>query len=91
MRVLGTAEVLQQVDTPRNKLYYLEQKGYVSPRKKVVGEKAYRFYSARDVEKISVIWGHLKRGLRYRIAYQMATEDLRNPKGADVRGKREGA
>ena len=78
MRALGTAEVLQMIDIPRSKLYYLEQKGYVSPRKKVIGEKAYRFYSVQDVEKIGLIWVHLKRGLRYRVAYQMATEKLVN-------------
>ena len=76
MRDLGTSEVLQMIDIPRHKLYYLEQKGYVTPRKKVIGEKAYRFYSTRDVEKIGLIWVHLKHGLRYRIAYEMATENL---------------
>ncbi|MBI4456239.1 MAG: MerR family transcriptional regulator [Acidobacteria bacterium] len=78
MKALGTAEVLQMIDIPRSKLYYLEQKGYISPRKKVIGEKAYRFYSAHDVEKIGLIWTHLRRGLRYRVAYQMATEELRD-------------
>ena len=78
MQALATSEVLQMVDIPRNKLYYLEQKGYVTPRKKAIGEKTYRFYSEQDVEKIGLIWVHLKQGMRYRIAYQKATEQLRS-------------
>lgn len=78
MRTLGTGEVLQMIDIPRSRLYYLEQKGYISPQKKVIGEKAYRFYTQRDVKKIELIWVHLKRGMRYRVAYQMATEELQN-------------
>ena len=77
--MISTAELLQTIDIPRNKLYYLEQKGYISPQKKVVGEKEYRLYSAEDAQKISLIWRHLKRGLRYRVAYQLALEELRNP------------
>lgn len=75
------------VDIPRSKLYYLEQKGYVSPRKKVVGEKTYRYYSRQDVEKIGLIWSHLKRGMRYRVAYQMATDVLKGPQRSNSRAR----
>lgn len=78
MRALATSEVLQKVDIPRSTLYYLEQKGYVTPRKMVIGEKAYRFYSENDVRKIRKIWVYLKQGMRYSIAYQKATAQLRN-------------
>ncbi len=77
--MISTSELLQTIDIPRNKLYYLEQKGYISPQKKVVGEKEYRLYSPEDARKIGLIWQHLKRGLRYRVAYQLAMEEFRNP------------
>lgn len=88
--MINTAELLQAIDIPRSKLYYLEQKGYISPQKKVVGEKEYRFYSPEDVLKVGLIWEHLKRGLRYRVAYQLTLDELRNPTlkfGGEIRGR----
>jgi DNA-binding transcriptional MerR regulator len=81
MRSLATSEVLRKVDIPRSTLYYLEQKGYVSPRKMVIGEKSFRFYSPEDVRKIGLIWVYLKQGMRYSIAYQKANEQMRSGSG----------
>jgi DNA-binding transcriptional MerR regulator len=69
---MNTAEVLKHTGIPRQKLYYLEQKGYVSPRKVRVGEKAFREFDERDVQLIFWIWTYLKDGFRYRIAYDKA-------------------
>ncbi len=76
---MKTPEVLARIDIPRHKLYYLEQKGYISPRKTVVGEKTFRDYSEEDVRKIECIWKYLKKGFKYKIAYEKAMEELSNP------------
>ncbi len=76
---MKTPEVLARIDIPRHKLYYLEQKGYISPKKTVVGEKTFRDYSEEDVRKIECIWKYLKKGFKYKIAYEKAMEELSNP------------
>jgi DNA-binding transcriptional MerR regulator len=73
---MTTAELLKNIDIPLSKLYYLEQKGYIKPRKRLVGEKEFRIYSEEDVLKIRLIWKHLKNGFRYRIAYERAVSEL---------------
>ncbi len=69
---MNTSDVLKRTGIPRQKLYYLEQKGYITPKKVVVGEKAFREFSEVDVQLIHWIWNYLKDGFRYRVAYEKA-------------------
>ncbi len=89
---ISTQELLARIDIPRQKLYYLEQKGFISPKKRQIGEKEFREYSDRDLIKVEHIWKYLKKGFKYRVAYEKAMEELRNPeldlmKKRDRRGK----
>ena len=76
---IKTPELLRIIDIPRQKLYYLEQKGYIKPQKVVIGEKGFREYSEEDVKKIECIWKYLKKGFKYTVAYQKAQDELNNP------------
>ncbi|MBI5469163.1 MAG: MerR family transcriptional regulator [Deltaproteobacteria bacterium] len=70
---------MAKIDIPRQKLYYLEQKGFISPTKTVIGEKEFRQYSEEDVKKVEYIWKYLKKGFKYKIAYAKAMEELSSP------------
>ncbi|MEW6408536.1 MAG: MerR family transcriptional regulator [Nitrospirota bacterium] len=74
---MKTTEILQQVGIPRHKLYYLEQKGYISPLRIQMGELESREYSEDDFIKIKLIWKYLKEGFKHRVAYQKAMEELK--------------
>ena len=74
---MKTAEILSRIDIPRHKLYYLEQKGYVKPKRIPMGDLESRGFSKQDFELIEVLWKYLKRGFKHKTAYQMATEELR--------------
>ena len=76
---IRTPELLAKIDIPRQKLYYLEQKGFIKPQKTVIGEKEFREYSEEDVKKVEFIWKYLKKGFKYKIAYEKAMEELANP------------
>ncbi len=73
---MRTAEILEQIDIPRHKLYYLEQKGYITPRRVPMGDLEAREYSAEDVMKIKIIWKYLKKGFKHKIAHKKAMEEL---------------
>ena len=73
---MRTPELLAKVDIPRHKLYYLEQKGYIKPHKTVIGEKEFREYSEEDVKKVEVLWKYLKKGFKYKIAFEKAMEEI---------------
>ncbi|PNV85474.1 MAG: hypothetical protein C0610_11690 [Desulfobacteraceae bacterium] len=75
-----TSEVVNEVGIPRQKLYYLEQKAFVKPETERRGEKTFRFYPDREVEKIRAIWKYLRQGFRYRAAYERALEELKQPR-----------
>jgi DNA-binding transcriptional MerR regulator len=77
---MKTSEVLSKLDIPRHKLYYLEQKGYVRPKRLPMGDLEAREFSLQDFERIKRIWKYLKRGFKHKVAYQMATEDIKNGK-----------
>jgi len=76
---ITTQELLAKIDIPRQKLYYLEQKGFITPKKKQVGEKEFREYSEKDLILVEHIWKYLKKGFKYRVAYEKAREELLNP------------
>jgi DNA-binding transcriptional MerR regulator len=76
---IRTPELLRKIDIPRQKLYYLEQKGYIKPQKTVIGEKEFREYTEEDAKKVELIWKYLKRGFKYKVAYEKAMEELAGP------------
>ncbi len=73
---MRTAEILEQIDIPRHKLYYLEQKGYITPRRVPMGDLEAREYSAEDVIKIRLIWKYLKKGFKHRVAHEKAMGEM---------------
>ena len=73
---MNTSELLEQIDIPRHKLYYLEQKGYINPKRIPMGDLEAREFSQTDFEKVKVIWKHLQKGFKHKIAYQKAIEEL---------------
>jgi DNA-binding transcriptional MerR regulator len=75
---MKTSEIICKLDIPRHKLYYLEQKGYVHPKRIPMGDLEAREFSKQDFERVKLIWKYLKRGFRHKVALQMAEEELRN-------------
>lgn len=73
---MKTSQILEQIGIPRHKLYYLEQKGYISPERIPMGDLEAREYGKADVEKIRLIWKYLKKGFKHKAAYQKALEEL---------------
>lgn len=82
---MKTAEILRKIDIPRHKLYYLEQKGYVTPKRIPMGDLEAREYSETDILKIKLIWKYLKRGFKHKTAYRKAIEELK-ASGVAARG-----
>lgn len=76
---LKTSQILEITGIPRHKLYYLEQKGYISPTRIPMGEMESREYNELDVRKIRLIWKYLQRGFKHRVAYEKAIEELNSP------------
>jgi DNA-binding transcriptional MerR regulator len=73
---MRTAEILEQIDIPRHKLYYLEQKGYIAPRRVPMGDLEAREYNAEDVMKIRFIWKYLKKGFKHKVAHEKAINEI---------------
>ena len=76
---MKTSDILREIDIPRERLYYLEFKGYINPKRVPMGEIEARVYSQNDLEKIRAIWKYLQQGFKYKIAYAKALEELSNP------------
>ncbi len=77
---MRTSDVLKKLNIPRHKLYYLEQKGYIKPKRIPMGELEAREYSDEEFRKLQLIWKYLQSGFKHKIAYQKAMEDLQSPK-----------
>ena len=77
---MKTAEIIDKLSIPRHKLYYLEQKGYVHPKRIPMGDLEAREFSKQDFERIKAIWKYLQRGYKHKIAFQMASEELKMEK-----------
>ncbi len=73
---MKTSDIIKKVKIPRHKLYYLEQKGYVTPKKVPMGDLEAREYSEQDLIKVHVIWKYLKKGFKHKVAYEKAMEEL---------------
>ncbi len=74
---MKTSEIISKIDIPRHKLYYLEQKGYVRPKRIPMGDLESREFSKQDFERVKTIWKYLRRGFKHKAAYQMALDELR--------------
>lgn len=83
---ISTQELLARIDIPRQKLYYLEQKGFIKPNKTRIGDKEFREYSEEDVKRVVYIWKYLKKGFKYRVAYEKAMEELSGPQLNLIKG-----
>ncbi|MCI0526141.1 MAG: MerR family transcriptional regulator [Nitrospira sp.] len=81
---MKTAEILDRIDIPRHKLYYLEQKGYIAPKRVPMGDLEAREYSEEDVERVKLIWKYLKKGFKHKIAYQKAMEEMNGSRKRSV-------
>lgn len=75
---MQTSDILEKLDIPRHKLYYLEQKGYIHPKRVPRGDLEAREFTEEDFKKIQAIWKYLKRGFKHKIAYGKAMEELNN-------------
>lgn len=78
---MKTSQILERTGIPRHKLYYLEQKGYIKPRRVPAGDLETREYTKRDLEMVVRIWKYLQMGFKHKIAFQKAVEELAAPKG----------
>lgn len=85
---IRTPDLLAKIDIPRQKLYYLEQKGFITPQKITIGDKEFREYSEEDVKKVEYIWKYLKKGFKYKIAFEKAMEEIQNPQLNLVRNEK---
>jgi DNA-binding transcriptional MerR regulator len=75
-----TEEITHEEGIPRQALYYMENKGFISPRRKRVGRRILREYSDADVELAKLVWSyHDADGLLWDAAYTKATEELGIP------------
>jgi DNA-binding transcriptional MerR regulator len=74
--LVKTNDLLKQIDIPRHKLYYLEQKGYVTPARIPMGDLEAREFSESDVRLVTVIWKYLKKGYKHKVAYQKALAEM---------------
>ncbi len=88
---MKTSELLQRVDIPRHKLYYLEQKGYVTPVRIPMGDLEAREYSDADVRLVAAIWKYLKKGFKHRVAHQKALDEIGHASSARRGALREAA
>ncbi len=73
---MKTSDIIYQANIPRHKLYYLEQKGYVTPERIPKGDLEIREYTEEDLQKVILIWKYLQDGFKHKVAYQKAMEEL---------------
>lgn len=77
---MRTSDILRRLNIPRHKLYYLEQKGYIKPKRIPMGDLEAREYSEEDFKRLELIWKYLQSGFKHKTAYQKATEEMETPK-----------
>ncbi len=78
---MKTSQILEKTGIPRHKLYYLEQKGYIKPRRVQAGDHEIREYSKKDFVMVETLWKYLQMGFKHKMAYAKATEDIRAATG----------
>jgi DNA-binding transcriptional MerR regulator len=69
---MKTSEVLEKIGIPRHKLYYLEQKGYIKPKRLPAGDLEARDYTGDDLKMIELLWKYLKMGFKHKVAFEKA-------------------
>lgn len=75
-----TEEITHEVGIPRQVLYYMETKGYISPNRKRIGKRVHREYSDDDVKLAKLVWRyHDEDGLIWDTAYKKAIKKLGLP------------
>ena len=74
---MKTYDILEKTGIPRHKLYYLEQKGYIKPKRYQAGDLEIREYTKKDLMMVELIWKYLKMGFTHKVAHSKATEELR--------------
>jgi DNA-binding transcriptional MerR regulator len=77
---MTTSELLRKIDIPRHKLYYLELKGYITPKRVPMGDLEAREYSSEDMVLIRLIWKYLKKGFKHKTAYRKAQKEINSGK-----------
>jgi DNA-binding transcriptional MerR regulator len=87
---MKTSEIINELNIPRHKLYYLEQKGYVKPKRIPMGDLESREFSKQDFERVKIIWKYLQRGFKHKVAYQMATDEMKGGKVGTAEGTKVG-
>lgn len=73
---MNTSKILEKINIPRHKLYYLEQKGYIKPKRVPMGDLEAREYSSVDFQRIKAIWKYLQQGFKHKVAYEKAINEL---------------
>lgn len=71
---MQTSDILKKINIPGHKIYYLEQKGNIKPKKITAGDLEMREYTDENFRKIQTIWSFLKQGFKHKVAYQKAIE-----------------
>jgi DNA-binding transcriptional MerR regulator len=84
---MKTSHILEKTGIPRHKLYYLEQKGYIKPKRVPSGDLEIREYTRKDLKMVELIWKYLKMGFKHKVAYMKAGEDFRVLKSGDGDGR----
>lgn len=75
-KTIKTAHILERTGIPRHKLYYLEQKGYIRPRRVPSGDLEAREYSQKDLLIVESVWKYLQMGFKHKVAYQKSVAEL---------------
>ncbi|MBI5561494.1 MAG: MerR family transcriptional regulator [Deltaproteobacteria bacterium] len=73
---MKTSQVLEKTGIPRHKLYYLEQKGYIRPRRVPAGDLEAREYTKKDLLVIGLVWKYLQMGFRHKVAYKKSLDEI---------------
>ncbi len=80
---MKTSQILEKTGIPRHKLYYLEQKGYIKPRRVQAGDHEIREYSKKDFLMVETLWKYLQMGFKHKMAYAKATDDIKAAAGSN--------
>jgi len=75
---MKTSFILEKTGIPRHKLYYLEQKGYIKPKRLPMGDLEAREYTKKDLQMVGLLWKYLKMGFKHKMAHIKAREELRS-------------
>ena len=72
-------ELAKGVGTSVDQVRYLEKKGFVESTWMKLRKRKVRFYSEEEATKVRLIIKYLDQGFRYNVAYEKATEEIKNP------------